>query len=121
GDMARIERDLRRLAWVEPHVQHEPLLSYYESALANSSVAVAFWASGVFELDRGFSVAQRCYNVLIGKRNRRKAMNLPARPDSEAWSRLYTVLAELKWKGGNEQRNLVTSPDNLVCDYLKVE
>src|SRR5438094_5880269 len=57
GHLARIESDMRRLAWVEPLVQDEPLLSFYESALVNSSLATAYWASGVFELDRGFRVA----------------------------------------------------------------
>jgi hypothetical protein len=121
GDPARIERNIERIAWVEPFVQTEPLLSFYETGLVMATLPVAYYASTVFDLDRGFKVAERCREVLIGKRNRRREMGLSYRPDSECWFRLYQVLAELKWKGGDEHRNQIVSPENLVCDYLKIE
>jgi hypothetical protein len=121
GDIARIEDNLRRIAWVEPLVQAEPLLSFYETGLVQATLPLAFSALYAMEFDTAYELAARCREVLIGKRNRRREMGLGYRADSECWYRVYNILAELKWKGPDEWRNRVVSPENLVCDYLKIE
>lgn len=121
GDLNRIEDNLKRIAWVEPLVQAEPLLSFYETGLVMAIWPLAKMAVDRLNFDEAYQLAERCREVLIGKRNRRREMGLGYRPDSECWFRLYTLLAELKWKGPESDRNRVVSPENLVCDYLKIE
>jgi hypothetical protein len=121
GDIERIENNLKRIAWVEPLVQAEPLLSFYETGLVMATLPLARLALDALDFDRAYKIAEQCREVLIGKRNRRREMGLGYRPDSECWFRVYTILGELKWKGPEEFRNRVVSPENLVCDYLKIE
>jgi hypothetical protein len=120
-DLPRMERALERIIWVEPLVQTEPYLSLYETGLVLATIPIALAAANRFDFDRGYRIAQHCRDVLIGKRNRREEMGLAYRADSECWYRLYNLLAELKWKGPAEMRDRVTSPENLICDYLKIE
>jgi len=121
GDIDRMKRNLERIAWVEPLVQAEPLLSFYETGLVMANLPLAEFASNTMHLEEAYAIVERCREVLIGKRNRRREMGLGYRPDSESWYKLYMILAELKWKGPESSRNRVVSPENLVCDYLKIE
>jgi hypothetical protein len=121
GDIARMEKNLERIAWVEPLVQAEPLLSFYETGLVMATLPLADWARDTLDIETAYNLAARCREVLIGKRNRRREMGLGYRPDSECWYKLYSLLANLKWKGLDEHRNRVVTPENLVCDYLKIE
>jgi hypothetical protein len=120
-DLERMERALERIIWVEPLVQSEPYLSIYETGLVLATIPIALTAASRFDFDRGYRIAQYCREVLIGKRNRREEMGLSYRADSECWYRLYNLLAELKWKGPADMRDRITSPENLICDYLKIE
>jgi hypothetical protein len=121
GDVSRMKANLERIAWVEPLVQAEPLLSFYETGLVMAILPLADWARNNLEFDNAYNIAERCRELLIGKRNRRREMGLGYRPDSECWYKLYSLLANLKWKGPDEFRNRVVTPENLVCDYLKIE
>lgn len=121
GDVERMQVNMERISWVEPMVRTEPYTSMYETGLVMATLPLAYVAAGAFQLGKAYDIAQRCRSLLISKRNRRREMGLSYRPDSEAWYRLYSVLAEMKWKGSSDMRNSVTTPENLVCDYLKIE
>ncbi len=121
GDISRIRENLEKISWVEPLVQAEPLLSFFETGLVMATLPLAEWAAHTLQYEMAYQIAERCREVLIGKRNRRLEMGLVSRPDSECWYKLYSVFANLKWKGPDKFRNRGVTPENLVCDYLKIE
>jgi len=120
-DLAGVNHVLRSIVWVNKLVEEEPLQSVYTTGLILGMLNLARYLSDHFEIQSGYRVLQHCALLLEAKRERRKALGLAFRPDSECWYRLYEILAELKWKGPEHMRDLLMTPAMLIEDFRVVE
>ena len=91
---------VRRMLWVDEHVVDEPLQSTYVTGLVLGLLNVGHACSDHYMIADGYVIAEQCAELLKAKRDRRAAVGLFQKPDSECWYTLYGLLAELKWKGG---------------------
>jgi hypothetical protein len=112
---------VRRMLWVREQVMQEPFLSSYVTGLVLSLLSVGHACSDSYQVEDGYRIANQCAILLTAKRLYRAAAQLPARPDSECYYRLYELVAELKWKGGEELLGAFSTPDELISEYKVVE
>jgi hypothetical protein len=112
---------VRRMLWVRDRVMQEPFLSSYVTGLVLSLLLVGHACSDSYQIEDGYRVANQCAILLTAKRLYRIAAVLPARPDSECYYRLYELVAELKWKGGEEWLEAFSTPAQLIAEYKLVE
>jgi len=112
---------IRRILWVEHRADDEPLQSIYESGLVLSLLVIARACSDHYLIEQAYTVTERCQYVLIAKNERRLAQEQPPRPDSECWYTLYSIIAELKWKGGRDYRERILNPQQLIVEFEGVE
>ncbi len=121
NDLDGICDAIRRLLWVREQVEEEPFLSCYVTGLVLSLLVVGRACSDSYQLEDGYRIANQCAIMLTAKRMYRAASALPTRPDSECYYRLYELVAELKWKGGEEWLEAFATPAQLIDEYLHVE
>ncbi len=112
---------VRRLLYVDDYINDEPLQSIYVTGLVHGLLVIARACIDYFQVEDSYTVVEHCAHLLEAKRERRQALRLSLRPDSECWYRLYELLAELKWKGPHADRNHFISPDQLIIDFQAVE
>jgi hypothetical protein len=112
---------MRRLLAAEDFMLTEPFLSIFETGMVNAFIFVGHACADRVLLDAGYSLVQRCQELLNAKRERRDALSLPVRPDSECWYRTFGLLAELKWKGPAALRDRLMTPEHLIDEFNAVE
>jgi hypothetical protein len=112
---------VRRLLWVRDLIEGEPFVSVYTSGLVLSLLHVGHACADGYLLDEGYTIVRRCIELLGAKRRYRETFSMSPRADSECWYRVYELLAELKWKGGEEHLNDVMLTDQLFAEYESVE
>jgi hypothetical protein len=120
-DLALLQNRFERMLWVDSELDSENMISAYETLLVLGSLPVAHLCSDYFLFDPGYMVADACMQVLNAKRDRRAAIGAQPRPDSEAWYRVYEILAVLKWKGSEADADRLLTIEDLVSGYLNVE
>ncbi|MCH7472802.1 hypothetical protein IIA79_07620 [bacterium] len=121
GDLKRIEDCFRRLFWIHPWVESEPILSHYETFIVLAALRLGQFFADRFVFNGAYRICESSRKLLLAKHKRRLEEGLPPRPDSECWYRLYTVLSELKWKGERSARDRMMAPERIIGDYLTVE
>lgn len=120
-DLATLQSRIERLLWLEPVLDNEGMISVYETAYVLGCLPVAHLCSDYFMFDPGYMIIEASIEVLEAKRARRAAIGAQARPDSEAWYRVFEILAVHKWKGHDNDRNRLQSVETLVTSFLEVE
>jgi hypothetical protein len=120
-DLATLQNRIERLLWLESVLDSEGMISVYETTYVLGCLPVAHLCSDYFMFDPGYMIIEGCIEVPEAKRARRAATGAPARPDSEAWYRIYEILAVHKWKGPESERNRLMSVEELTASFLSVE
>jgi hypothetical protein len=120
-DLGHVQKLIERMLWLEPVMDNENMLALYETLYVLDCLPVANLCSDYFIFDPGYMIVEASMEVLNAKRARRAAAGAFARPDSEAWYRVYEMLAILKWRGPEADKNRLMSVENLVDSYLSVE
>lgn len=120
-DLATLQNRIERLLWLEPVLDSEGMIAVYETAYVMGCLPVAHLCSDYFMFDPGYMIIESCIEVLEAKRERRARTGAPARPDSEAWCRIYEILAVQKWKGPESERKRLMSIEELTSRFLAVE
>jgi hypothetical protein len=121
NDLDGICDAVRRILWVRDQIEVEPLLSVYVTGLVLSLLVVGHTCADSYQIEDGYRISNQCAILLTAKRMYRAASALPVRPDSECYYRLYELVAELKWKGGEEWLEAFTTPEQLIDEYSGVE
>lgn len=112
---------VRRMLWVDERVVDEPLQSIYVTGLVLGLLNVAHACSDHYMIADGYVIAEHCAELLKAKRERRAAAGLFQKPDSECWYTLYGLVAELKWKGIENDRARLLSPEQIIAEFESVE
>jgi hypothetical protein len=112
---------LRRLFWVDNYIKLEPFASEYDSGLTLGLLHLGTACADRYMIGDGYNIGECCVSFLESKRERRADLELPPRPDSECWYRLYALLAALKWKGPAEELNRLMTPTELIMEFDRVE
>ena len=120
-DLGGFSDCLRRIFWVNRFIENEPLQSVYATGLVLGLLNLARYCCDHFAISNGYKIIQHCAMLLEAKRERRAALGLTFRPDSECWYRTFEILAELKWKGPAELKDLIMTPADLATDFRIVE
>jgi hypothetical protein len=120
-DLAVLQNRVQRLLWLEQVLDTESMVAVYETAYVLGCLPVAHLCSDYFMFEPGYMIVQSCMDVLHAKRDRRAGTGAPPRPDSEAWYRVHEILAVLKWKGPEADRDRLLTVEELVESYLGVE
>ena len=121
NDLNAAAKDISRLLWADDYIESEPLLSIYESGLVTVFLYIIHACANRYKFEEGYAISERSRNLLLAKRERRRELNLPFRPDSECWYRLFDAVAALKWRGSAKWRNHLYTPEELIDNYLPVE
>ncbi|GEM_PF-3249346 len=112
---------VRRLLWVDERIAEEPFQSIYVTGLVLGLLSVARACSDHYMIADGYAMAENCALLLEAKRDRRAALGLSPRPDSECWYTLYGLVAELKWKGTESDRARTLAPEQIIGEFQTVE
>ena len=121
NDLERMAVEYGLLEVAGSQALSEPRRSLYDTIMAMACVPVGHSCSDRFMIDEAYYVAEEVFDVLIKKRCRRAKLGLEYRPDSQRWAQLYTLIAELKYKGPDEFRNRMMIPNAVVAGYMDLK